>query len=400
MRWITLAALALLLAGCGDPLKTGYGDDDGQSINGLRVLTATWTEAFGARSEYRLGPRLERCALLMHAQRQGEIPGERESAWIRNWLEAEDGRQFVLVLRDGNITKWLCSRWAAEARAEAAKAEDPLAQKLTDLADELERRGGQDSEKPLVEPGKTGGCALFNVIGSTAQPAAKVHGLLDGEAPATMATSSDLTAKDVPTLIEVENADGSRRAWAISREIGGGRLVVIANATPLLDAALVDKRARQLLDALTTDIRTWRDGHGGGEAAWVTRLAVREHEAKPPNIVAMLFGTPPFSWISLHFLGLALAVLAYKAGWLGRISAPRNDAGERFTRHVDALAWHLRQSNALETCATALAQNAGRELDRPPSNLEDAREMAEQLHRPQTAAYRRRDRSPRTKDPR
>ncbi|MBA2481340.1 MAG: hypothetical protein H0V44_11820 [Planctomycetes bacterium] len=385
-RRVAIAALLaalLALAGCGDPLVTSYGTTDEGSVNGLAVLKAQWTSTFQSRTLYRLSTRLDDRDLILHVQRARDLPGPQACTWIEEWLYAADGRQFVLVLRDGNVAPWLCRRWAAEARREALTAADPVAQRLNTLAARLESRAQSEHE-----PVAAATCPLFTraLIGDW-QPQT-----IAGATPATATMRSEPTADLAKTLLRAHSPDGRDHAWAIEVPFGSSRLVVVANATPVLDAALVDPEARALMRTWFEEISNYRElaEPTVAGAAWVESLAVREGDPKPPNILAMLFGTPPFNYVIIHALALGLAFLAWKGAWLGRIAAPRADADERFSRHVEALALQLRDAGAVASCANAIAINAGRALTKKPTDVADAIEQVTIATRPQTSTYAKR----------
>lgn len=405
VRWLWLGVALLALAGCGDPLNTAYGTTTGGSVNGLGVLKDYWGARFSPTVSMRLSPRLDEADLLLHVATERDFPasadeqqedaeerparqrarhgarkgvggsrrlvGSEACGWIRDWLEAEEGRQFVLVLRDGNVAPWLCERWAGEAVVEAGAASPLVGEALRALAERLRERGRLAAEPPSLAPGEVATCPLFRLRG---QAEAHPRLLDDGAAaPLAMLARAVPEAEGSTTLVA---ADG--RPFAIAVPVGGSRLVVVANATPFLDAALVDPAARALLRRLSDQLAGWKPA----AAAWVDRLAVRQGDPEPPNMLAMLFGKPPFSYVAFHLLALALAFLAWKSGWLGRV-APRGErSSERFSRHVEALAYHLRQANAFRAAAGAVARHQRRALAREPLNAVDARALVAELHRP------------------
>jgi hypothetical protein len=393
MRPAALLALVialLALASCGDPLVTTYGSLDGDSVNGLRVLKSEWTRRFASHEATRLSSRLDRHDLLIHASLAQELPSDGACAWIKTWLEADDGRQFVLVLRDGVVSPWLCRRWAAEARGEAAKADGPEAERLGKLAKLLDERAAREEASRQFPRTKAESCPLVTLAAGAAMDVTAATGVGEGEAPPTLRMVGEPQAKDAEALTTAFDAAGARRAWAIAVPVGGSRLVVVANATPLVDGALVDHRARRMLDGLLDEIAAWRAKNGGdGAAGWVSWLTVREQDATPPNVLALLFGRPPFSWVVAHLVALTLVVLGLRAAWLGRVTAPPARGAERFSRHVEALASHLAKSGANRACTAAIAAHHGVTLESQPVTIEEARATAASLHRPQTAKHRR-----------
>jgi hypothetical protein len=215
-------------------------------------------------------------------------------------------------------------------------------------------------------------------------------------APATApATASDDDDDDSPSPTAPQvlaRLDGRPliASWTIGRS--GGRLVVMATAAPLLDAAQVDPQARALLAALTADIARH---HPSGQSAWVRALEVPDDDdSPPPNILWKLLGTPPFSYAVWQFLALGLVWLGYRAFWLGRVSAPGDHRHERFGRHVSALAWHLRRAGARDDCAAAIARHLGRAAPTPAPDDEAARAAVAALYPPPQPEHPDRDELP------
>ena len=379
-RTRTLAAVlaALLLAGCGD-LETTYGARGIDSVNGLDVLHARLAAALPTTVLGRLSPRAEDRDLLIHVARGSQLPDPVACTWIREWLEDGEERQFVLVLRDGAVASWLCRRWAAEARAEAAKQPAQSAE-LEAAAKRLDERAERedDDDVALAGPEVVRTCELFTVTGRTPVSPTRLAGWWNGPAPLPMRLAAVPSAPDAETLV---TADG--QAWVIAVPFGDSRLVVVAGATALLDASQVDHHARALTAALISGLTTSGTPR---KAAWIDHLGVRSNEEpKAPNILALLFGTPPFSWVAFHLLALVLVFLAWKATWLGRTEAPRDRRVERFSRHVDALALHLRQARALRAVVEAIAKAVGRKPP-PPAALATGEAFAavQELYRPET----------------
>ena len=377
-RLIALVFALLLVAGCGDDLETTYGARGIASVNGLDVLYARLDAAVPTTVFARLSPRAAERPLLIHVARSGGLPEADACAWISDWLDAEEGRQFVLVLRDGSLGPWLCRRWADEALAEAAK--QPLKRaELEAAAARLVARGDREqlADDILAAPDTTQVCDLFSVHGQHIVAAKRLDGWWSGPAPLMMRLGAVPAALEAETLIA---ADG--RPWAIAVPFGASRLVVVAGATALLDAAQVDHQARALTGALIAGVAEYGEPR---RAAWIEHLVVRgDEKPKPPNILALLFGTPPFSWVAFHLLALVVVFLAWKATWLGRTEAPRDRRVERFARHVDALALHLRQARAMRAVVEAIARAVGHKPPTPmPQTMGEAFTAVQDLYRPE-----------------
>ncbi|HYE06884.1 MAG TPA: hypothetical protein VEL07_15310 [Planctomycetota bacterium] len=370
MRRLAAIAVALLaLVGCD--LETSYATLTLRSVNGAEVLTGTWVDAFDAKKLSKLSERLDGCDLLVHIA-TAEAPLDGESAeWIRAWLEAADGRQFVLVLRDGAPSGWLCRRWADEGDAAAAAEGDADDRAPIEAQAKLmrERAAREDEDHaPVLADGERRDDELYTLIGRPPGIGGSLSGLLDGAPPPFMTIGSTPAPGDYDeVLVAVGGAP-----YAVGIAFGGSRLVLIANATPLLDGALVHRDARRLLDALTTAIGDWRDVDAGYDAALIRRLRVGEGDLPPPNPLAMLFATPPFSYAVYHFLAFAIVLLAWKALWLGRVAPASERPLERFARHVEALAFHLRARRAWRGSLDALARHLRRPAPAPGDAVDAA----------------------------
>ncbi len=366
---IRLAAFALallaLLALTGCDLDTSYATLRQRSVNGAGVLTDTWVSAFDAKKLSKLSERLDHCDLLVHIAVTRDPLDQESNEWIQAWLEAEGGRQFVLVLRDGAPSGWLCRRWADECDAAAlATADADHTSELEQQAARMRERATEEDVEhaPALPDGERSEGDLFSLIGRRREVGGPFTGELDGAAPPMMSIGSTPTPGEYDeVLVAVGGAP-----YAVGIPIGESRLVLIVNATPLLDGALVHADARRLLAALTGAISGWRDDEPSG-AALVRRLHVGDGETPPPNPLAMLFATPPFSYAVYHFLAFAVVLLAWKALWLGRVAPPSDRPLERFARHVDALAFHLRARRAWRGSLEALA----RHLRRPVPAADD-----------------------------
>lgn len=374
LKEILLVGVMLLLAGCGDKLVTTYGTTEPGSINGCAVLHRVLEQRTDLRNTWRLSPRLEECDLLVHVARSNALPDEETCAWLRTWLTEASDRQAVLVLRDGNLAPWLCRRWAAEARAEAI-AVPAAAEQLGKLASDLERRAEAEEE---TGSGRRSTCDLFALERGAALEPTAISGLGLTRVPQVMRVASRVTHLKAVPLISVElPGQPKSRPWAVSIPIGNGRLVVVADALPLLDGAQPDPAARRLLTALVDALL---DEHGGKPAtAWVAHLSVPGADEHPNPMLALLT-RPPVSWITWHMIALLVVLALAGAAWLGRREAPRDARHDRFSRHVQALAGRLRDAGQASWCARIIARVVLRDRVRgePPTTAAAACEWLAQ----------------------
>lgn len=381
--------LILLLLCCASCIKleTQYGESFLNSINGFHVAEQVFRSRFDARRHYYRSLQLEDYDLIVHCttdtryvlgdpadspeqddvafesfddwedweeQQEETVDQRSDSRWIKDWLHQEDGRQFVLVLRDGNVAPQLCREWAAEFRHLAAEADSAgKKENFEEQAILLERRAETCAYDAFAEPGSSTDCYWFKVHGQEQQQAETLGGIYDGAAPHTLFTRSHLAALHAEVLLRVND-----RAFIISIPVADSRLIVVANATAMVDAALVDPHARQLFSALLDELGTWPVSR----AVWLkTMTAGSNSPPPPPNILAMLFLQAPFNYLIIHALLLLLAFLFWRACWLGRRRSQRRAVEEQFQRHIDALAFHLRGDQQHSLHCRAIARALGKD---------------------------------------
>ena len=364
---VALLAAMLLFSGCTD-LQTGYGERMTGSINGWRVLRGRFAEEFALREVARLDQRTAEVQMVVHVAENSGLPDPEAVTWLEQWLSERPRRQAVLILRDGTMTAWLCRRWAEELRVEMATADAQRKKILIEQIKRLEECTLYDSDTDFP----------FYVLSQESGPLrleptpvftpTRLDGLVAASAPPFLQFRQRLSAPLAQVLATVATSDESR-PWAVSIPYGGSRLVVVASALPFLDAAQVDHTCRRLLTGLLDALRTFAANEDTVSVAWVRTLATGPVADPPaPNILAMLFGRPPFNYVVFHLLALVLVLIGGRMLWLGRTEAPARGDLQRFGRHVAAFADHLRRARATSEVLTALAAV----LRRPPPT-EDAR---------------------------
>lgn len=371
MRLLLLGAAVLLLAACGD-LETGYGQRQGDSVNGLRVLHDELASRCDQRDAWLLSPRLDERELVVHVANSTELPAADSCAWIRTWLEAaERPRQLVIVLRDGNVAPFLCRKWSAEARREG----------LDDLATRLDARAEREEHDTVGASPAVRRCDLFATGRREPAPVRSLHGLGLSQAPATLRLAA-YPVVPPPAAKRVEaggDSDGDESedhgtsliaadglplmaAWNFGEH---GRLVVVANATGLLDGALADPAARRFSGAVVDEILRYH-GEAKPRSAWVGSLRVREEDPKDLSLFSLL-AKEPFSWALWHLFSLLAVVVLDKSAWLGRREARRDRRAARFARHIDALADHLAAEARHDPAVQRATANAIALLQHEPS---------------------------------
>lgn len=361
MTRVIIVILSLLaLSACGD-LDTTYAAREGDSVNGVRALRSELQAHTQLHDAWLLSPRLDDRELLVHVQTGTGLPDAATCGWLTTWLsEGEHPRQVVLILRDGNVAPYLCRKWSGEARGEG----------LQSLAEALDQRANHEDEDVVPALGEVETCALFTRQRGLMTSPQTITGLgLDGmHPPTTLRVGSHPsigTEKDAAGTVLVA-VDGV--PLAVAYEIDEvNRLVVVANASGVVDGALADPRARRLTHALLKNIFDFHDHRP--LAAWVGSLRVREAEPQDVNLLSFL-RIAPFAWPLWHLLFLLAVCALAAAAWLGRREVRRNRQSERFARHIDALGQHYadaaRHDPAMaREAAAALAVAWGRPLPPP-----------------------------------
>ncbi len=366
--------VAIALTGCGGQLDTTYAAEKPGSVDGASVLFSRLAQRTRLRQASQLHPRLaEGCELIVHLADAPALPSAEACTWIRDWLEAADGRQAVLILRGESPAPLLCRRWAAEARAEAARLGGPVGADLTGLAGRLDRAASAADPPVWPAPGKDGRltCPLFSLLPAPGQAAT---GFAFGpepmaRAPYTLRAGPRIEALDAVPLIRTTLADGRVVPWAVAVTFGSSRLIVAVNASPLLDGALPDAQARVLLGGLIDAVAGWPERKEPPAAVWLGSLRVRAGEPEATNPLTMAFTRWPLALASWHLLALVVLWLLARAWWLGRRETPHDGRNASFGAHVDALADQLAGERQHQAAARAIARAHG--LPAPP-HLRDA----------------------------
>lgn len=388
MKRACIIAVALLLAGCQN-LDTTYAERDPGSVNGISVFAEIIQRRLDPAQRFRLGGGGRDLVTMIHVV-EGHAPLDAEAVdHIDGWLRERSGRQFLLVLRDGDVAGWLLTRWIDQAEEAEARADDQTRSRLQRQRELWRRRRAEEFQPSPLSVGTRWSFEGWDVVGRAPSQPAELDGISPGPAPPMMRLRSTIEGDDVSALVTADD-----RVWLAEIERDGSRLVVATSATPLLDAALVDPAARRLAVALVDAIAGW-DGAATGAASWVHSLRVREGDPVPPSVLRQLFATPPFSYVAFHLLALLLLYAWLRAAWLGRTNPGISDGVERFDRHVSALAWRLGGHGAWRQCLSALARYCGHETPSDVRTEEQARRRAaELLGRTAPGGDRREDASP------
>jgi len=373
----TAVAVGLLfLVGCVDDIETAYGSLGGRSVNGLAVLQSVIESELDADRVWSLDDDLGRYRTLIYCDGPDEALTMEHFQAIQDWLDGERGRRFVYLQCDGGMAEWLMERWLAELRRELATADEENRDRIEDAIDRLIARIALDPDPRLPgdDPGLPGWLPA-NVERLPQTGAARLRGWHTGPAPPFWRVGSRLVGDDLRPLLA---ADG--RLIAGSFRAGRGRMTVFTTTLPFLDAAQVDPVCRGLLGDFVAHLRE-REGPVG----WLRHMRYQS-EPPPPNLLSLLFATPPFNYAVIHLLLLVLVWVWMRGFWLGRVEGHRDLHLEHFDRHLRALGGRLRAARAWNRCLEALARRWGAEETPRAGDESGAVALARGLARREQAA--------------
>jgi hypothetical protein len=347
---LPLALAILLLAGCVGPVDTAYGGLDPGSLNGFATIHRHWRERLALARLPCWDHRVDDQRILIFLEGAAGIDLQAIDRGIRRtinqWLALGD-RQLVLVRRDGNISDWLIRRWLTELAAA------PSSPEISKRRESLQRALLDPS--PRLQPAKTGEVFGGAIAGIAPLTGGTLGGRLTGPAPPGMTTAAAIIDPRAQPLITIDG-----HAWAAAIPCyRNSRIVLVVNAIPLLDAALVDPQARAMATALTEDLLSFAPADGPPPTALLADLQTVPR-TPPPGILATLFFTRPFALVSWQLLAVLLLHLWWRAGlWLGRTEDPPSDQVRDFDTHVRALGDQLRRLGDRETCRQLIARAVG-----------------------------------------
>ena len=371
-----LVALLILLPGCAE-LDTTYGSSgpSTDSVNGVRVLKVRVAERLPLRTINGLDPSLladrDLTALVYVVRSRGALP-DHVAGWLGRWLRQHPGRVAMVVLRDGGVGAFLCRRWADEAERAAESASDQdraaahraRAQRWRERAAKeevieatgrdpgdvwgrlAEDDGEDDGDEDADDPSPSHGSGLrLHVDPHPSEGADEWRGAGPLGVPATLRLGDRLTVLDDDEVLPGEplveaRVGGGWQPLAGRWDVGRGRLVVVANATALVDGALPDPSARALLGLLLDELPR------SGRVAWVADARTGGRDDATPDVLAILFRSGPVSWAMWHLVALFVLFVLWRGRQLGRREPADRRVSLRFAAHVAALAEWLRRDDA------------------------------------------------------
>jgi len=320
---------AATLSGCAQGPETSYGSARGGSINGTGAFAALLRHrGHEVRSAWRLSESLSAWAdvIVRFASTPGP-PDRDEAEWFGAWLEAKEDRSLIYVVRDYDseaeywslVLDQLDDSAEAEPCAEAESRRSKAASWVSRLpsqtshpADALAWFAIASAIEPPAVCKSLDGALAFGVDAERA--GITVH------APLKRGEESSLLEGDGKTLAE---------EWEVQ---SGSRIMVIANASFLVNLALINPERR----IMAGRVADWL-GDPPLKVALVEGFSPIGDLESPPTLFDLIARIEGFRWaaIQLGLFGL-LACLA-RAPTLGRPRPePASDA-DRPAAHAEAL---------------------------------------------------------------
>jgi hypothetical protein len=331
-RLVLFALLASFVAGCGPTgLDTTYGRSRGESINGTSGFAELLRErGHEVRTASRATETLAEWAdVVVRFSPHPGLPDNGEGEWFEDWLEGRTNRSLVYVVRDFDAE---ADFWDAVL---AASPKDATPERLERV------KKKRDVSKPWVgdlppKPKEPAGAAEWFTV-DPKPPAPTTCKTLEGPwAAGVVANAAAVSRHEVFQVEQGEDVllagDGSTLAMAWTVD-SGSRVLAVANASFLLNAALLNRARRPLV----LKVADWI-GPPPLHVAFVegARPFV-DPEDEGADSPFHLLGVPPFDVVAPQLLGFLLLLVLSYAARLGR-PLPEPPSGiERPSAHPEAL---------------------------------------------------------------
>ncbi len=367
-----LAAATLCAAyGCGpgdidDTYGKRRGVDGGASVNGTGVLADMFKELGHKVTTKRfLSPRIRDYDVIVWAPDDFELPGDEYQEYFEEWLNDGEGRTLIYIGRDYDaaITYW-------------EKVQPTPPEQAVEVARRLAKaRANYDSERTAMPDGED--CRWFKAcrdgakrhISGKQETPPDIHGTwcqapkidpskIDIQLQGRLEVLSDPPEGESGGTLETEVILASGDdvlVWKITDDDwSGGRIIVVANGSFLLNLPLVEKEHRKLAGKLIaecgspTKVVFLESGPGGP-----LLLDHEPGENYPTGLEA--FTVWPIGVILLHFVALGILYLFARLTIFGRPHELSPDAPSDFGKHIRALAELLARTQDSASAAARLA---------------------------------------------
>jgi hypothetical protein len=347
--FLSSACLIAVLPGCGGGgPETEYGLSRGTSLNGTSALAAIFTQrGHEVRPAIRLTEELSEWAegIVRFATYPGP-PEADEAKWYREWLGGGPERWLIYVVRDFDTQ----AEYWKEVRDGIAETADPG--RRTEA--EEKRVAGADwvTRLPKKAEKAAGAADWFKVEAAANPPKActKLDGIWarDVDAAAAALTVHESVHSDRMSVL----LSGDDKPLVLDHSvIGGGRTLIVANGSFLLNAALV-KAARRPLALRVAD---WPKGRMQN-IAFVEGSFVMDGEQETITLWKLMQRLLSFRWVAIQ---MALAGVFAALARAPRLGRPRPDpvsGADRPAAHAEAMGALLARGRATSESHKLLEQ--------------------------------------------
>lgn len=326
MTWRSLIPFGLLaVAGCGPSgVDSYYGRVAGRSVNGTGVLA----EALRARghtvtSALVLDERLDKANVLVRFATYPGPPDEDEADWYEAWLDMAPDRKMIYVSRDYDAEP---DYWRAALAAMPADSDPERRQTIEGQAGASRSK----SDGPMFRPKKTGRVDAWFAMEPNPGGPTVCQTLAGPWASGVDAAKARITRHEVPKAT-VENVllQGDGKVLAMDWEMNdNARVLVVANGSFLLNAALLDRARRPLAERVVAWV-----GAGPQRIVFVEGAFPLDLRRESSGLVL----PPSMRSVVAHLLAFALIGCLARTARLGRPRAPAPSDAERPVAHAEAL---------------------------------------------------------------
>ena len=368
-RWLGGMIVCSTFAGCGSrEIETAYGRSRGKSINGTTVLAELMRDrGHTTRAAVRYSEALGDWAQVI--VRFAPFPGpmsQPEAAWLERWLAAGSGRQLIYIPRDYEADAEFWTRMMAAAPPGTV---NPAATKLEAQRDQL-----RHLETPRLEKAKNPASERNWFTTEPSNPTRPAEEMTAQTLGGPWAEGIDPAAAALPIheAIRAENNEdvlltGEGRklvvAWPYSNDQDeDGSVLIIANGSFLLNAALLNRSRR----SLATQVVDWI-GEGPRHVAFVEGASVADAADEAESSPFHLLTVEPFDWIIAHLAVFGVLLCLSLAVTLGRSRSEPLDAIERPSVHPVALGAILARTRQLAYAQELLVNY--RRWRHPPTSI-------------------------------
>ena len=334
-----LAIVATALSGCGGAIDATYGRAHNTSVNGTGAFADLLrSQGHEVRIAVALTDELMDWAevVVRFAPTPGPIRRV-EAQWYSEWMNETDDPRMLYVPQDYDAAPEYWSRVLAELPADSPPR---IAERIKEARDASERVWhastlpasdlSRADEWFAVKTTSNGRLACKTLSGPWAEG-------VDAEAAAI--PRNEVFKVDSETVLLKGDDEPLVMTWT---RADFGRVLVVANASFLLNAPLVDPARRPL--ALRT--LAWLNGRpdqiGPSSSDRPRRVAFLEGSlrsgpaAAMPSVFALL-EIRPYKWVAAQVLALGLAACLARAPRLGRARPEEPSGADRPVAHPEAL---------------------------------------------------------------